>query len=315
MFATIMTAAGFVSDTEASQSQDTALDDLNVSTTSTAIGAMDVYILNAPGEPTGWSSYSVEAFDACQAIIAASAQVGNGNLPYSINDTFDIDMGGWYDVDPNYGQITQYMGQTNGVTGTWQVFAYTENPNGTWTWKSISYIGVQLGFLRPFEDYATEDYRTANIALAFSLNKIMVSVAPTQGLTQITATDAFAVNFAVLGENGPLALELEGIGYGSDVYAALKELFSRTILGGTPYGVVGNDLAGPYYSWIDTIYGVANAEWPEYFPYWAFYVYEDDQYANFVSGFYSPLQTGYYDQFASTTTGNCQDAWFLLTWE
>ena len=54
MFATIMTAAGFVSDTEASQSQDTALDDLNVSTTSTAIGAMDVYILNAPGEPTGW---------------------------------------------------------------------------------------------------------------------------------------------------------------------------------------------------------------------------------------------------------------------
>lgn len=319
MFATIMTAAGFVSDTEASQSQEDWLSEINVDSTLTAIGEMNVYVYSSV-TGTGWHTYGVTAFDACQAVLNANNQIGSGNLSYDIepfnNLILDPIYGDYYEINPLYGQVNEFLGLTNGPSYMWYVYVYVEE-----SWTLVPNNGEGLGFYRPFEDYATADHQTANVALAYlSISgKDPGRPVATQALTTITLTSDFEVNFIIKDIYGPFHFDIEITGFGSDVYAALKNAL-------VPFGnvVVGEGFAGPYYSWVDSILGLANAEWPDWYPYWGFYLDEYDvlnpmdNYGLYLSGFYTPLDMGYvyYDEILEedVDTGNCHDAWFLYIW-
>lgn len=295
MFATVFVAAGFVSDTEASQSQDTTLDDLNVSTTSTAIGAMNVYI-NSIATGSGWSEYNVIAYDGCEALLDANDQISGGSLANNIVTPWKYDTPGYWTVNPDYGSFTQFLGLTNDSYEAWFVYVYVwDDVSNDWSWESAT---EPLGFYRPFADYSKIDYRTANIALVYK-DRVIEStsqdpdsiVSTFQDVTAITATQDFAVNFTLIDTVNSSIIAFNVTGYGSDVFCALKELASRVTAVGP---VVGNEYSGEYYSWMTSIAGLANATSSPWTPYWAFYTTgAPGAYTDYTMGWHSPLDLGY----------------------
>jgi hypothetical protein len=255
--------------------------------------------------------------------------------------------GWYYDVDPNYGEIQKFLGLENQYAGLqpggvwsltsaiWQVYVYVSDDYGAnWYWHQIDNSGagdfgyeagpnevsegLGLGFYRPFDDYAvdTPEFQTANVALYYQvsgggipIHKVKMPYNNVQGLTEVEFGDEmYKVTFTFSAKVGVFPETYIGtaIGYGSDVYAALKNC--KDIVYPNPsVPVEGKDSAGPYYSWLTSVNGIANTTVPPYIPYWAFYVYENYNYASYLSGWYTPLSNGYDDGLGGLS--NCSEVW------
>lgn len=244
-----------------------------------------------------WVSFSVTAYDAAKAIMAVNTSLSLGENTYSINSDYtmlvETESYSYIDVDPNYGEISKFLNLSNNDISCWHAWIYVGNQ-----WQSLSST-AGLGHVRPFEDYSVSNYRSANVALFYgtdaevsdinlpSVTRSIIS------LSQIQNNSNYAVTFTLKDASGSVVTydAQNAIGYGSDVYAALKNLCLNTSL----IAPIGTDTAGQYYSWITSINGKSNATASPWTPYWAFFTNDGGNpgYASFTMGFYSPLDNGY----------------------
>jgi len=287
--------------------------DVQSNAASTAYGEFNIYI--ALGS-SGWWKFHQEGYNAAIAI----DKIGLAGLNLDMNYT--INMGGYYDINPAYGQVSM-PATINGTAYTYlQIFYYDE---GASSWKNASTQTTSLGFYKPFADY---ELKTANIALYFStsLNKIMTPAGPYQslvplyynGTTGIIGNPDFLVNFTFTanvdllnmnypGRNGDRDFQIEILylfpreesGYGSDAYLALKQLAISMAI---PISAQGNVIDvnmtnnvntgyGSVQDLLGLMYGDMYSTPPyDHYYYWSLY-YDSDfsEYAGWLLGFMSPL--------------------------
>lgn len=258
------------------------------------------------GIDSDWVKFSVDAFDATKAVLAVNTVLGLAESTYSINSEFDKEITSgtysYWDVDPDYGEITTYLNLTDDGTNSWIAWVYV---GGQWQQLSTT---AGMGHYRPFADYVT-DHQTANIALYYGASEDLDDLSLPGSITKTVVSDIssnanFAVTFTLKDKTGETDTYdvLNVVAYGSDVYAALKNLTDTQGLG----TLVGTDVAGQYYSWITTINGKTNASSSPWTPYWAFFDNSGSTpvYTSFTMGFYTPLSDGYSFNGAALTTSN-----------
>lgn len=241
-----------------------------------------------------WITFSSSGYDATMALMNLISVKGMASSTYSINSDYNMlvesDYGDYYDVDPDYGEITSFLGLTNDDTNMWQAWMYVD---GQWT-KLSSTAG--MGHYRPFADYVA-DHQSANFALYYGevddnveLPSATHDIVP---LSVIRNSSVYAVHVTLKDASGSSVSYYANdvITYGSDVYAALKYLCQTESL----VQVVGTEIAGQYYSWITSINGLANASASPWTPYWAFFDQSSGTplYTSYTTGYYSPLDAGY----------------------
>lgn len=241
-----------------------------------------------------WLTFTSPGYDATKALMNLIATKTMPASTYSINSEYNMlvtnDYGSYYDVDPDYGEITKFLGLSNNDTNLWQVWM---NVNGIWT-KLSSTAG--MGHYRPFADYVA-DHQSANFALYYGANSDTVTLPTTTqtvvSLSDIRSSTLYAVTVTLKDTTGTSTVyyATNVTTYGSDVYAALKYLCQTQSL----VQVVGTEIAGQYYSWITSINGLANATASPWTPYWAFFDQSSGtpQYTDYTTGYFSPLTGGY----------------------
>ncbi len=241
-----------------------------------------------------WITFSSPGYDATKALMNLITAKTMPASTYSINSEYNMlvtsQYGDYYDVDPNYGEITKFLGLSNNDTSSWQVWMTI---NGIWT-KLSSTAG--MGHYRPFADYIA-DHQSANIALYYGMSTDTVTPpTPTQSvvsLSDIRSSPLYAVTMTLKNDTTtPTTYYATNITtYGSDVYAALKYLCQTQSL----EQVVGTEIAGQYYSWITSINDKPNATTSPWTPYWAFFDQSSGtpQYTDYTTGYFSPLIGGY----------------------
>lgn len=248
------------------------------------------------GVDADWIAFNASGFDATKAVLDVNSQLGFATSTYDINSDFDMEVSSngytYRDVDPNYGEITKFLNLSNG-TSFWHVWMYVGGE-----WVSLSST-AGMGHYRPFADFAA-GFQSANIALYYgqSVDDIELPVATHNVITvqEMQNNSNFAVTFTLKDASADtVTYDLQNaVGYGSDVYAALKNVSAANNL----VSPVGTDSAGQYYSWITSINGKANATSSPWVPYWAFFDNDTGtpSYTSFTMGFYTPLQGGYSSQ-------------------
>lgn len=241
-----------------------------------------------------WLTFSSSGYDATKALMNLISTEGMPASTYSINSDYNMlvesTYGDYYDVDPDYGEITTFLGLSDDGTNTWQVWMYVNNG---WTQLSST---AGMGHYRPFADYVT-DHQSANFALYYGASDDEVDLpSATQTvvpLSVIRGSSQYAVTMTLKDASGSSTVYYASsvTTYGSDVYAALKYLCETQSL----TQVVGTEIAGQYYSWITSINGLANATSSPWTPYWAFFDQSSGtaQYTSYTTGYYSPLDGGY----------------------
>ncbi|MCQ2070035.1 MAG: hypothetical protein MJZ68_02775 [archaeon] len=238
-----------------------------------------------------WVAYSGTGYNAWSALKNATGiTVAMGGML--------INQYGYDNINPAWGQITA----VNDVTGTWNIQYY--NVNNSWT------NGINaLGFYNAYSDYDA-NFRTANIAIYNDDTAAHLGELPTTGLKSIVTVqqcDCFKINFTVT--NGSDSNTY--VGYGSNVYLALKSIAGLTVVGND---VVGNQSAGSInnssYGYITTVGSLSESsivyETYAKYTYWSLYVGENSSvaYAAFLAGFYTPVHDSNLvdlDQIASCT--------------
>ncbi len=278
------------------------------------------------GDDNGWSgAFATEGYNACTAL---QSYASSSNLTLTIDSaTYTVQYGYSY-INQNYGDITTLGNMTENSTDKWNTIYYTVSG---WTLGSDA-----IGYYKPFADY-NADYQTANIALYYGTAaeaQAAISALPTTGLrsvvpiTSIVGNADFAVRFYIKTDSTAVAdaaakgkvLSISGlpsvtatslaagqtiVGYGSDLYLALKNAVSSNIsavndVPGVDYGTYMS-----YYSWMNSLFGLGTVlvddmddeDWSnDIYAWWTQYtVYSDDSNASndvksdFVLGYYSPL--------------------------
>lgn len=224
-----------------------------------------------------WVAYSGTGYNAWSALKNATGiTVAMGGM--LINEW------GYDNINPAWGQITA----VNDVTGTWNIQYY--NVNNSWT------NGINaLGFYNAYSDYDA-NFRTANIAIYNDDTAAHLGELPTTGLKSIVTVqqcDCFKVNFTIT--NGSESATY--VGYGSNVYLALKSISALTVVGN---GAVGSqssaNVNNSSYGYVTSINGVSESSTQigtkTQYNYWSLNVgntASSVNYADFLAGFYTPV--------------------------
>jgi|GEM_PF-2502206 len=294
------------------------------SSTPTTYGEFNIYVGGISGAT--WSISSTK--EGYNGAIAVNKLIqSNATLSaLSIDMNYTEDMGGWYNINPEYGQIS--LPATIGGTQYQYLSVYYYNVdanNGQGGW-ALGPTG-SLGFYKPFADY---DLKTANIALWFTntINGKFPGFPSTihdlVPLTEIIDNSDFRVDFTLTADSvlvgpprmnypgaGPTvdsiinyfaSVPMETYGYGSDAYLALKNAQGPSFI--ALFSGQGNVIDNNQDNNINKSYGsVQNMLGLEYgdpigttgvvydnFYYWTLY-YDSGytEYAGWLLGFMSPL--------------------------
>lgn len=111
---------------------------------STVTGKVDVSYYNG----TTFATSTVDAFDLYQAVKAAES-----GLEYTVasaNANWNVDVGTYFDINPDYGKIDTL---NNSSTFYIYVYAYSDATGTTMAWTEAH---DAIGWYRPFSDYGTK---------------------------------------------------------------------------------------------------------------------------------------------------------------
>ncbi len=272
-----------------------------------------------------WESKVVNAFDVYQAVQSAKVDLGYTVTITDENSTWNIDEGGYWNPDINYGNISQIDGSSDFTISVYN------NSDSQWVIAEDS-----LGWYRPFADYATSVSFQSGVCagasnVAISADGTTPSTEETIGLTQITNTSDYRYAFTLKDNRNAvdvpagtmvwiqrglifvqheltaseLAAGITIYGYGSDAYLALKNAISPVVGGVYTFELCGE---APYqyykyYSWMDTILeaGTQTINGTEGERNYSQYVYWVQSGTNttaggdYTLGYYSKLSGGYND--------------------
>lgn len=285
--------------------------------TGSVTGTYSVYAFDG----TSWSSDVVYTYDAAQAVMASSMWANGDSMVAKYTP------GTWVTYNyTTYGDITTFMGKTNGVEGKeWNVFIINNADD-------VVEISSCLGSYKCFDDYSSA-YRTANVILYYGPSNTSASVVSaafdeyieqgsavdTSVLTAVTSSDAFKVTFTldikysgveanvvgnVVDVNGNAINDsrlkstdytVTVVGYGSDCYIALKDAIGAGNISGIDT-IPGGEYSA--YGWMSDMFDLGTIQidgldtpddWTDdSYAYWC--IYDDaDHLADFVIGAYSPL--------------------------
>ena len=299
-------AVVYVEEGSAEDNVDFSALDVQSNAAPTAYGEFNIYI--GLGN-SNWWTFHQEGYNAAISIDKI------GLVGLNLDMDYTIDMGGWYDINPTYGQISM-PATINGTQYTnLSVYYYNEQSA---TWVNASTQTLSLGFYKPFADY---ELKTANIALYFTSGMSIKPTMPSSSTLQplVPMSDIinnpdfmvafnFSANLDLLdmnypgapGHNAQIQYLANGYGpvygYGSDTYLALKYIATAIGLQLSGQSNVidtnqSNNVNRSYGS-VQDLLGLVYGAPPNYdtYYYWALY-YDDDftEYAGWILGFLSPL--------------------------
>lgn len=278
------------------------------------------------GDGSGWSgALAANGYNACTAL---QSYASSNNLALTIDSaTYTVQYGYSY-INQNYGDVTALGGVTENTTDMWNTIYYSASG---WAVGSDA-----IGYYKPFADY-NEDYQTANIALYYGTAaeaQAAISTLPTTGLRSVVPTTSivgnadYAVSFYLRTNSTAVThaaakgvvlsisdlpsvtgTTLEAgqtiVGYGSDLYLALKNAVGTNISAVEDVPGVDHGTYMTYYSWMNSLFGLSTVlvndggddDWSnDIYAWWTQYTaYSDDSNvandvkSDFVLGYYSPL--------------------------
>ncbi|MDR1405541.1 MAG: hypothetical protein LBJ20_08265 [Candidatus Methanoplasma sp.] len=273
---------------------------------------------------SAWTTYSaVSAYNAVQAIEATPIYV-TGDV---IDDAYTIVVGGYSDINPDYGTITTLNGTSNSGSNTWNVLVYA---NAVWDAATVA-----AGWYLPFDDYTVDGgaYATANVAVWYGdvadvetaldyirdyatgddapIDLTVVDHTESGVFEQIfyiqdsTATPTITGTFTTYDTTNSTystgvtltATDLSNgvyvVGYGHDSASALQNALGSNLVydnNTNPIPAYVNETTA--YGWIDTIFGLGTVSSGSTYTYWSLYTAYPpvgSNYANYGIGAYSEL--------------------------
>ena len=238
-----------------------------------------------------WTTYTVGdgGYNGCIAINTAGIPGLVIDNRYTVQKTNAY--GPYTTINEEYGRVSKSGNQENGAAGVWNV-AFLDS-NGTWqnreSWIQNTWSGPvehftpeALGFYKQYSDYSTSTatendpstgYRTSAIALWYGADDSSVPAgvpATTNSYITVDSSSQYAVYYLTKIDNGYTPTISPGghflgsltikdntyslfLGHGSDAYLAMKDALGAA-------NVVGNEVIGENYSWINTIYGLGTQQ-------------------------------------------------------
>lgn len=277
--------------------------------TGSVTGTYSVYAFDG----ISWSSDVVYTYDAAQAVMASSMWTNGDSMVAKYTP------GTWVTYNyTTYGDITTFMGKTNGVEGKeWNVFVLVND--------TLVAATDCLGSYKCFSDYDS-NHKTANIFLYYALGTVTSEdvmnsfesysdAVENSAITSVSG-DVYKVTFSlrinydnvsptieetVTDVNG-VAISSNNLktttvvveGYGSDCYLALKNAVKSNITGTDVVPGQGYNA----YGWMEQMFGLETvqtagldtpSDWTDdKYAYWCIYD-APGELADFVLGAYSPL--------------------------